>query len=242
MKKAKIWALFVILVLVVSLVVGCGEQPDHSEEKTFEETTATAVETIPEEEIIVIPDPEHFFGVDELVFEKFPESAVKAYYDLMVEKYGFTIKYPDLSLSHSNFLTYGETDNYNVWIMPVRGSDGLIYISFTIRDYCREEALETWGGEIEPYLYNPEHWMECSACEGSGRCSKCDGWGWVDTGGGDDISRSKCRVCNGKKKCPDCYDGKIIIQQEDDWDQLTDLEKMEKDWKRYSREVLERGK
>lgn len=111
--------------------------------------------------------------MDELIFEEFPEAALKAYYDLMIEKYGFSMEYPDMELTKSNYLSYGETDNYNIWILLFRNPDGLICINFIIPKYCREEPLETWEGEIDSYLYNPDHWVECSSCEGTGDCPDC---------------------------------------------------------------------
>lgn len=217
MKDTKLCVLLSILLMLVLLLSGCSEQPYHLDDTPIEETAAPTVETIPEDEIIVIPDPEHFFGVDELVFEKFPEAAVKAYYDLMAEQYGFTMKYPDLPVSNWNILTYGETENYNIMITPIlRQTDGLILINLFIPDYCREEDLETWDGEIDPYLHNPNHWTKCSACGGSGKCRECYGKGWVDIGFSDTILQTKCKACDGKKKCPNCWGGNIKIDPKDD--------------------------
>lgn len=84
-------------------------------------------------------------------------------YDLMIERYGFSIAYPEMELTHSNYLVYGETGNYDIWIFLFWNADGLISINFWIPDYYREEALETWEGDIDSYLYNPNHWVNVPA-------------------------------------------------------------------------------
>lgn len=127
-------------------------------------------------------------------------------YDLMIERYGFSIAYPEMELTHSNYLVYGETGNYDIWIFLFWNADGLISINFWIPDYYREEALETWEGDIDSYLYNPNHWVECSSCEGTGDFSKCNGWGGTSVGRHSNF-KHKCDNCGGSGDCPDCWDG-----------------------------------
>ena len=192
--------------------------------------------TVPEEDRITIPEPEHFFGVEELVFEKLPEEALQAYYDLMAEKYGFVLKYPDFPLGHSNFLTYGETDTYDISVLLFRApNDGLIRIQFWTDDHHRPEKLETWGGDITPYLYDPDHWEECSTCSGSGRCRKCRGRGYLEDSYGD--YDENCPACEDGE-CPECYNGQRLKPKS--WDEMTDEEKHETDWRRFTSEQLER--
>ena len=73
-----------------------------------------------------------------------------------------------------------------------------------------------------PYLYNPDHWEECSTCSGTGRCQECWGTGEVDTGGGYDINRERCQDCDGKGKCPNCYGGQHLTPKS--WDEMTNVE------------------
>ena len=234
-------AVFLFFIYVaISAMSGKHTGSPHSTEPVTEPASRPV---IAESERILIPDPEYFLGVEELVFEEFPDAAMNAYYDLMTEKYGFTLKYPEFSISDTNYLTYDETGNYDVWILPFRRPDGLIYIGFHIPDTCRTEALETWDGEILHYLYDPEHWTACAVCDGTGRCYTCDGRGWIDTGSGYDINKTTCNTCGGNKKCTDCWEGQIkLTAEQDDWNRLTDAEKADRDFRRYSEEVFGRSK
>ena len=40
--------------------------------------------------------------------------------EISAEKYGFVLKYPDFPLGHSNFLTYAETDTYDISVLLFR--------------------------------------------------------------------------------------------------------------------------
>lgn len=211
---------FVLFVMLFGTIDRYHTDVERANTTASVETTRS---TVPEEDRISIPEPEHFFGVEELVFEKLPEEALQAYYDLMAEKYGFVLKYPDFPLGHSNFLTYGETDTYDISVLLFRApNDGLIRIEFWTDDHHRPEKLETWDGDITPYLYDPSHWEECSTCSGTGRCQECWGTGEVDTGGGYDINRERCQDCDGKGKCPNCYGGQHLTPKS--WDEMTNDE------------------
>lgn len=61
MKKIKMYVFLVIILLFVSLLCGCQEKSAPLDNETVEETETATRETIPESEIIVIPQPEHFF-------------------------------------------------------------------------------------------------------------------------------------------------------------------------------------
>ena len=238
--------LFLVLLVVVQCLVDRVERGSREELYREKETTAaTTRPPIPEEEIMVIPDPEHFFGVEELVFDEFPKDALTAYYKVMMEDYGFELDRPfessaeqELNAAQFNKLICGDEEKYYVWITPMVRKDGQIAISFMFRDYLREEPRETWAGDITPYLHNPDNWEDCGTCGGTGDCRECWG-GWVDVGGGDDKMEVRCRDCDGKGNCKDCYDGKIRKNAKDKaWDRMTDAEKREADWKRYTKELF----
>lgn len=203
------------------------------EEKRLEEKLAAEMEsTVPEEERIAVPDPEYFFGVEELVFEEFPDEAADAYYNLLVEKYGFVIQNPELPAEFRR-LEDSETGKYSLFVLAFRNADGLVYVSMNFSDYCREEALETWDGNISEYLYRQENWTNCDICGGTGDCQTCNGRGYTLDSFGDDYS---CRDCKDGE-CGECYDGKVKVKR---WEEMTDEEKMEEDWKRVAREYLNR--
>ena len=183
--------------------------------------------------MISIPELEHFLDVEELVFEEFPYEALEAYFAILVDKYGFVDKNPDMPAGFKTFV-HSEAEKHKLYFTTVpKQNDGLVHIFMQYSDYCREEKLETWDGIIDKYLYNPEHWVPCDICGGTDDCKTCDGFGYLWEFWWD--SPRDCPDCEDGA-CSECHSGKVRIKL---WDEMTFEEKMDTDWQREVREMFE---
>jgi len=203
---------FCLFVMIFGAYANHVEQQERAEREAVRQAVEATRETIPESEKITIPEPEHYFGVEEMEFEEYPKLAVTSYIQLLTGKYGLVEKERDDSLKMIRVFQDPETQREIVEISEhkYRRPDGLIHVAISGSEYCRMEVLEAWDGDISMYLYDPSHWEDCYACGGWGKCRECRGYGMIDTGGGDDTSWSDCKNCvNGECSNKKCYDGKV---------------------------------
>jgi len=202
----------VLLLLCCAIMIYAQIVTDQRRMELAAQTTITSEATIPCEERIVLPDPNHFFGVEELKFEEYPEEAVRAYCRLLEEQYGLVLQ-DSKDAQWLSWYEYGDSQNGGKRI-SIRGSmphsDGLLELLFYFSDECCLEPQEHWDGDISLYLYDPSHWELCEACDGAGLCKTCHGSGEIDTGLGYDKSTESCPDCKDGD-CSKCSRGKVKV-------------------------------
>ncbi len=169
---------------------------------------------IPEEERVSIPDPDHFFGLvlEDAVFEELPKTAIAAYSELLTGTYGLQEQAPKemIGMEHISFTDPKTGESLvRIYYSTARVFGGPDYFSIRFSDYCRLEEREVWDGDMEQYLYNPDHWEDCPKCGGLGKCRTCYGRGMIDTGLGYDINYENCPDCRNGECTNLCYKGKV---------------------------------
>lgn len=172
-------------------------------------------------------------------FSEYPEEAINDYVRLLQDKYGLAVEEEKTGNENSDSLIKLFDSQSGICLVDIKKPDfftdklieacsgdeyeseiismykdmDIFRRSFKIyfSVYCMTEDLETWNGDIFPFLHNPGfEKIDCSKCGGDGECRECYGDGRESDGDGGSY---RCSECGGDGACDNCSGGKITTDQ-----------------------------